>query len=292
MQALVSNQPTFTEDIFVIENEADGDTLAMLKDPVCGRIINPSNEDIPPVQCSECHKIYCFECQQDILEAEGDEINCPYCHKMFIPIKPDDLLVQILESLTTRCKNYFNSCTFTSKLADLPTHEGTCDVNQSFSDKENHHDVAFIEGDSQSEEFKEDSVALQDDFSSITCENGHSLERVIDLATLDKGYINNYFKCGNCRKMRKNKDGVLCCLQCNFNLCTDCEETDHIKCVNNHRLKRVLQLKLEKPIYSDNNFVCDICSKQDQSSGLGVLHCSICDYDICHSCEAKKSSKK
>jgi len=117
-----------------------------------------------------------------------------------------------------------------------------------------------------------------------TCPSGHALTSNLADENL----------CDKCEKEVEDGEVVMCCAECEYDMCTSCWrakaaeqnpavklEPAHPTCPSDHALTSNL---------ADENF-CDKCEKGVED-GKVVMCCAECEYDMCTSCYGAKGSAK
>ena len=141
------------------------------------------------------------------------------------------------------------------------------------------------------------NVCRDCNLNPLKCLSGHELHRFKDLTFYGTGlYAKNMIQCGLCKQTSKNHAaGVFHCPKCKFDVCDRCvvlaRKDLQVFCPQKHVLFLEQDLRKLSPdllsIYSQNKFECDLCKTTQNVSGMGVLHCSTCEYDVCLHCAMK-----
>ena len=130
------------------------------------------------------------------------------------------------------------------------------------------------------------------------CSEGHLIYRrtsqIIINGDSPSRLKENSFRCCECETLKqKTMYGELMCTQCKTILCDRCAVNSrkdlHRTCDKGHTL--MMEQDLTSPNlkcnYPANDYKCDRCSKLYDVTGIGVLHCDECEFDLCKKCAMK-----
>ena len=123
------------------------------------------------------------------------------------------------------------------------------------------------------------------------CPSGHCLQTVAQIPSSYSGW-----KCDLCQKrIPHDTSGVLHCSLCQYDVCCGCQARSAGRscpqaslkqfCPSGHCLQTVTRIPS-----SYSGWKCDLCQKRIPHDTSGVLHCSLCQYDVCCGCQARSRS--
>lgn len=113
----------------------------------------------------------------------------------------------------------------------------------------------------------------------------HELHKV-DPMTIYKSYGGNW-KCDNCNTESGPNNFPYNCTPCSYDICKTCSKGLILQ-AHEHPLFNVNTSQL---FHQSNNGVwkCAACSRSSNESGqTHSLHCSLCNFDLCHDCATIK----
>lgn len=120
------------------------------------------------------------------------------------------------------------------------------------------------------------------------CPSGHSVGLVANLSLLpftsNQNYQKNMFYCRQCQQtLPVGPAGVVHCLSCPFDICSDCFRIP-LTCKNNHLLQKTKDLSKAPLHYRSNEATCNICEVKILPANAGILVCTNCFYHVCLDC--------
>ena len=285
MESKITIEPTIEEARFLALTESEKATLEMFRDPLCGSIVNPSDEKSRPLECTKCGQIFCLKCANDLFYKRD---NCPSCNAPLSPAKVHIKLMMIFESLPVTCRYKSGGCDFSSKLSEIGRHEESCTyVNDQLAQYYNQ--AKFELTIKPSTEICLPYKVIMDRFG-CGCGSQNTLKIAYDLESLPMierlgilPYADELCKiCSVNKKM--TKFGTLRCSKCDLEICEDCaariaQAPEQYSCSKGH----LLRLNFTDPLSLGNTVECRICTF-GLSYQKGVFSCNVCRWDMCREC--------
>lgn len=268
MVSKITTEPTIEPERFLVQTATEKMTLAVFRDPVCLQIVNPSDENARPLQCSNCDQIFCVRCAND-LSSKGS--SCPSCKTLFNPSSVSSKLIAIFETLPIACRYKRGGCEFTSKLSEIARHEGACRfLNDQLFQYYSKHIYHITTG-------------------PFSCGCGSPLKVTFDKKNLPSDNFDPTcdYLCKICNRGKKiSKSGILSCEKCRVAVCEECipiikEKKEIYTCSKNHLL-----LEEQNNKESSTQIDCDTCGfiisynrMMVSCQACKIFRCSECNYD-------------
>lgn len=123
------------------------------------------------------------------------------------------------------------------------------------------------------------------DMGRYSCQYGHILKFLPDQA-LPMHLRTSQFQCNVCGFKESMYKRHWKCEKCKWYKCSDCSVFP-VRCKYEHQLHRVKELKKgggDGGVDGKEIIKCSLCKKAFQNRGIGMLHCSECEFQLCDWC--------